>query len=162
MKQLIKYILISIAIWFPLIAEAHPFHISVTNIDIYDSIISISVKAMNDDLRALGWKEDDTIVQKKIITKISSDISITTNNITLPEIFVRNETSGDATWFYYNCSYDSPFESIIIINKIFTDIFIEQQNLLFVTRGDFIHTEKLTFDYYSIQLSCPEQEFIKK
>ena len=141
MKKSILIFLI-LTFLFQLSAKAHPFYVSVTEIDFKDKRYQISMKVFIDDLEAqlqtsgieklnLGEENEHSNADFFIKNYIKNHFFIKTNGSSTPYSFLGKEIESDAVWVYFESEkVDNDIKTIEVKNTLLTDYKEEQTNLI--------------------------------
>lgn len=137
--------------WLSLSSFAyHPVHVAVINIDIPSGKkeIDVTFKVFSNDIELavvhnfsvplfLGTKQEKTENLKYINNYISACFSMRINNKYTPKlVYLRKETSDDATWLYYSASIPEDFREMTLKNQVLLDIYEDQTNLVIISEND--------------------------
>lgn len=123
--------------------KAHPFYVSVTQIDYKEKSIQITLKVFIDDLEAaltkkgnpklnIGEKNEIANSNQLIQNYLNDKFSIKINNgETEPYIFIGKESEDDAIWIYLEVKRKvEKVSSLEVKNTIITEKFEGQTNLI--------------------------------
>lgn len=142
----------------------HPFHVSVCDITYKsdDRHLKISVRIFLDDLedalqRKSGNHTLDIMDQSEweninhtLEIYFQENLTITTGKKALDYQYLGSEIEEDVLWSYLEVEKLKPFKSISIENKILTEIFDDQENLVHVRKDGIVRSMRL----YGNQLSA--------
>lgn len=130
--------------------EAHPIHISVTNLEIEEDSnrIEYSIRLYSDDFQTLINFKYNTLLsfanqtrmttkeQSAIIDYISKKFMIQVNNDTLVSEFLAWKVESELVWLSFCAKLHEKIEFIKIENSIMLDSFEDQTNLLIAQEGE--------------------------
>lgn len=138
-----RFIIVALVCLLPSLVNAHQTHISVTNIDINDTIIRVQIKLAEHDLihhlnevNKTHIKGETYINNPKVINNINEyiksklQISINNNQLNLKYNDIR--LSDHNLFLSYTCKLNKPIKTIQIINKLLLESSVEQKNLVII------------------------------
>ncbi len=121
-----------------------------------DSTLNYSIRLFQDDFVQLigtlvheelhkGRAEEEAYADTTLIpTYFSKAFKLNCDNVLLKANLLKQDYQEEEVWLYYSVKIDSIPESILIENKIFSDLFSDQVNMLIFS---YRNKEKgLTFD----------------
>lgn len=127
----------------------HPFHVSVYSIEYEDSYqaIRISCRIFQDDLEKALRKENGNnqlnIAEDSLLTQTTSKLyfqqhlKLRVNGSLATPTYLGGEVEDDVMWVYLELENVQELESIEIENRLLTEVFDDQQNILhFKINGD--------------------------
>ena len=121
----------------------HPLHMSFTRIDMQaNGRVQLTIKLFTDDFdravqqhlganplfRETPVPEAETLAQRYI----QAHFEITANNKVLPLKYLRYTQNFEATWFYFETKVPKTGTPLGIDNRLMTDFFRDQKNLVIV------------------------------
>ena len=158
-----------LTVWFNFysILLMHPVYVSVTNMDVdaQKGSIVMSVRIFTDDLETIlhnkynvdGWigtshehRDCRRLLREYVnerfyvIVNNGEKLSLLTDSITIVE---------DATWFYMKGTSKKNIRRVEINNRLLTDFFAKQTNLVMIGTGREVKPFKLDRKNYTIDLS---------
>ena len=127
-------------------AATHPIHTTVTEI-VYNAksqALHITLKAFTDDFEAairkngapvlyLGDEKEVADANDHIRRYLGTHLAIALNGKPQPLIFIGKEAKPDVTWCYIEIPYKKTIHTVGITNRLHTDLYTDQQNLLHCT-----------------------------
>jgi hypothetical protein len=129
-------------------AVSHPFYVSLCKVDYnaVDQSFEISVKIFADDLLAalsekgfddlyLGEEKENPKTGEHIFNYLKENLFIKTDDKPCTFTFIGKEMDDDAVWCYLEARGVSPFNTIEITNRILTEIFETQNNIVQVNKN---------------------------
>jgi hypothetical protein len=138
-----KLLLLNILFLFSF--EMHQFHISKTDVTYKptEKTLQITMHIFIDDLEKslekqgvskiyIGTEKEKQEANSLIIKYLQSNFSIKLNNKALAYDFLGKETSNDkqAIWVYLEAKNVKDVKQIFVENKILTEIFSDQKNIV--------------------------------
>ena len=127
-------------------AQAHDYHASITEVKFNprSQTLEVAVKVFTDDLESALTKRSKSKVQYQAASAKVNELvaaylqaSLTfevTKGKALPHRFVGSEEEADAVWIYLEVPVDSKtLDHIYINNKVLTELFADQMNIVNVT-----------------------------
>jgi hypothetical protein len=166
--EVLKNMFLFLAVWINLCsAFAHPLYVSVTNMDIdtHNGRIALSIRIFTEDLETVlhnkynvdGWLGTDSehrdgrrllgeYVNERFSVAINGGekLNLTTDSITVEE---------DAMWFYMRGSAGRTVTRVEIDNRLLTDFFSKQNNLVIISTGSTEGGHKLDRKNHKIDIS---------
>ena len=148
--------LFSLILWLPGILFAHPFHVSVTNVDYNASAQSVEIthKIFLNDLeyalreetgKKINLTEDeniDSLIQKYL----SANFSISINEKKYNPTYLGKEVQSDAIWFYQEITGIKSFSTVTVKNTVLLDHLDDQTNLINIKKDDKVKSLRLYKD----------------
>ncbi len=132
-----------------IMANFHPVHYSVTNMDIMqeNKKIDLSVKVFTTDIEyAIIHKYDRLIAlndsltegtRKLILAYFRSSLQVTVAEQTIDLNLSDIRFQDDSMWLFFTATYDnSSIKSITLTNRILFDLYFDQTNLAIVNTGN--------------------------
>lgn len=121
--------------------EAHPFYVSVTQIDYKEKTLQITLKIFIEDLEKalntagkpslnLGEKSEIKESEQYIQEYLKGKFRVTINNTPQMYSYVGKEEENDAVWVYLEISTIENVNSLEVYNSIITEQYSEQTNLV--------------------------------
>ncbi len=140
-----------IPIWFLFLglfsAQAHPFYVSLCQIDYNEQnqSLEISVKVFVDDLLValteeghnklyIGEDREDEKADEYIFDYLQKKLHIKVNDKALQANFVGKEMEKDVVWTYLEIGNVPALDEIEVSCSILTDIFDDQSNIIQVNK----------------------------
>lgn len=127
-------------------AKAHDFHVSLSTIDYNPQTraLEITAKIFTDDIeRALtllgapnlriGTPQESPETKEYLTRYLQNRIQIKVEGTEHPVQYVGKEAEADATWFYLEITDINPPKQLEITQKVLTELFDDQSNLVHVT-----------------------------
>ena len=158
-----------VAVWFNFCSIfAHPLYVSVTNMDIdaKKGSITLQLRIFTDDLETVlhskydvdGWigTPGEHRDSRRLLNEyVNERFSITVNNGEKLNLLTDSITViEDATWFYLKGTAQKSIKRIEIDNRVLTDFFSSQNNLVIICAGGKeVKWDKLNRKKYKIELS---------
>ncbi len=130
---------------------SHPIHVSIVNMDLLSdsNLINYSVCLYYEDLQSLINYKYNTLIdfshqermtfkeQQSILEYLNSSFILTdSQNKPLSSEFLHWKVEDDLVWFYFCVKEYTVPEKLTIENKLMTDLFSDQKNLLIINNGD--------------------------
>lgn len=129
--------------------SAHPLYVSITNMDIDAPVgrVTLSIRIFTDDLETIlhnkyyvdGWigtSNEHRDGRRLLKAYLDERFSIAVNDgdplVLATDSMVIRE---DAMWFYLNGAANAAIRKVTIINRLLTDFFAKQTNLVIVGTG---------------------------
>ena len=129
-------------------ASAHPFYVSICQIDYNNEShsLEISVKIFADDLLLalekrkhtdihLGEDKENPETNSYIFDYLTDNLKITVDKNPLEYYLLGKEMEDDAVWCYLEIKNVNKFSDIYVSNSILTEIFKTQNNIVQVSFG---------------------------
>jgi len=129
-----------ILVWHNL-ALAHPFYVSVTQIDFKENTLQITLKIFSDDLEDalskkgtaklfIGEKNEHPETEKLIKNYLKEQFKLQINNKDAEWQWIGKETEEDATWCYLEVRNIKKIKTLEVTNTILFELFDSQTNLI--------------------------------
>ena len=145
----------------------HPLYVSVTNMDIdaQKGNITLSLWIFTDDLETIlhnkynvdGWigtPKEHRDCRKLLLEYLNERFSITVNNGEKINLVTDSMTiNDDMMWFYMKGTAERSINRIEVDNRVLTDLFSNQNNLVIVNTGKNETGRKLDRKTYKFELS---------
>jgi len=145
----------------------HPMYVSVTNMDIdsQKGDVVLSIRIFTDDLETIlhnkynveGWigTPDEHRDSRRLIGEyIHERFSVTVNNGEKLDLQTDSITiTDDCMWFYMKGAAEQTIRQVEISNRLLTDFFSSQTNLVFVGTDRKENGYKLNRKTHKIELS---------
>lgn len=150
-------------IWWLVLSFLHPFHVSVCEIEYRPTLRSLQIthRIFLDDLEQALQKEtgkedldileetDSLAIHKGIRDYLKENFAVSISGKTLPYQYLGGEIEEDVMWCYVEITGVAPFTEMTVTNRILTEIFDDQENLVHVrnkgtTRSLRLHKDKPT------------------
>ena len=147
-----KTLAISIFCFFLFIVpvSAHPVHVSITQIEIIQDSkqLNYSIKVFAEDFESIINYKYNTFLefgerirmttkeQDAITDYLSRNFCIMANSDTLAAKFVSWKQDEEAVWFSFTAVSGKEIVELNIINKLLTEFYTDQQNLVIVKWGN--------------------------
>ncbi len=129
-------------------ANAHPFYVSICQIDFNQENYSleISVKTFADDLILglenegakkifLGEKKENPETDRFIFEYLNKNLKLKVNDQLLELTFIGKEIETDVVWSYFEVEGISEFNKIEVDCSILVDVFETQNNIIQINDG---------------------------
>jgi len=126
----------------------HAIYVSVTEIKFDENAnkLEIKVKVFTNDLedgilnlsgKSISLRTDDQLNsnQQLINQYINDRLGIKVNETNKPLVLLKSENEGDATWSYFEMTDVGDVRSLEVRNKILTELFETQSNVVSVDVG---------------------------
>ena len=107
---------------------AHPLHLTVTNIDIYNDSINVEIKIFQDDLSSIIDIKDST----NIIKYTSNNLQIIIDSNIIHFYNQQLLISDNNIIIIFKTYYNSSVNKITIINTLLSDTFGDQRNMVII------------------------------
>ncbi len=136
MKSVLIIIIVSLCIG---VKAEHPLHLSVVNMNIEEGAMKInySVRLFQEDLiTLLGMLNHEALHKNQVLDSnavhkyICEAFKIYTDQKQVSPILSYKKNNELEYWLYYEVTLNDIPTEIIIQNKIFLELFLDQQNLL--------------------------------
>ncbi len=132
---------------FSLAGLTHPLHLSVANIDIRNDSVIISIRVFADDFYANLLTQTSTRTEQlrpsfkdsitnQAISYIQDKFSINYQDTTIQLNFNSLKEDDLSVWYYFDGKIPNPKGKIIIENRILTEYFGDQKNLVIIQIGN--------------------------
>lgn len=148
------------------VAESHPFHVSVVEINhnAADKTLEISCKIFTDDFEKVlaknyqtridlinppDKKAMDTVVKKYIVSHLFVSADDKPGNL----VYIGYERDAEAVYSYVQVENISSVKKIEIINKLMHDLFDDQINIMHVTVNGNRKSTKLDYPTSNASIS---------
>jgi len=139
MKKIISVFLLSI-IYFQF-SVAHPFYVSVTQIDFKNKVLQITMKIFVKDLEEtlenegkpklnLGEKNEANNSQKYLLDYLESHFEIYVNDKRIQYKYLGKEVEEDAIWIYLESENIEQVDELEIMNTTIIEKYEQQTNLI--------------------------------
>ncbi len=151
------FFLLYIFLFLSFFASAHPFYVSICQIDFNreSKSLEISVKIFAEDLLLalenrgeriifLGEERERPEANEIISNYIKSKLKIEVNGKVMDLNFIGKELESDAVWNYFEVANVSELKEIKVTCNILTEMFETQNNVIQVNNGDKIKTMLLS------------------
>ena len=157
-----------ISLWMSIFGLCfHPVYVSVLNMDIDQSRkeVTMSLKIFTDDLETIlhnkynidGWigtPREHKDCRKLISEYIDERLKISINqNEELILVKDSMKIFEDAFWIFMKCTANQKIKTMEITNRVLTDFFYSQTNLVIISTGKDEKGHKLDRKKYKIELS---------
>lgn len=164
LKRFTLIFVVSIFILIPGKIQAHPFYISLCQINYNepDQLLEFAFKIFAEDLEFsfrnkgmeplfLGEEIENTKSDSLIVSYINSKVVVKLNDKNAQFNYVGKEIEDDAVWCYLEIKNVEKMESLAITNQILLDTFNDQTNIVQFTMQrkttNFLFNKNKTFDY---------------
>ena len=149
-----RWLLISITYLFFGSLSAHPLRLSLCEIEYRSStkLISINLKLFLTDVNealvfdpnskklAFCQPNESEIANQMLLNYVNRFFYVKVNGIKIPLKIKQKRLSGDgqntALWIYFEFSQTKKLEYIEIKNAVFTDLFFDQNNIVYIHVND--------------------------
>ena len=159
-----------LTVWFnfcSIFFAYHPLYFSVTNMDVdaKNGSITLSLKIFTDDLETIlhnkynvdGWigtPKEHRDCRRLLLEYLDERFSITVNNnerikLVTDSIIIND----DSMWFYMKGIARKNINRIEVDNRVLTDFFSNQNNIVIVNTGEHETGRKLNRKTYKFELS---------
>lgn len=143
LKLMKKALLIIFISFFTLLdsLSAHPFYVSVTQIDYKENALQITIKIFIDDLEDaivnssneklnLGTKKENEYTNNILMQYLKYRFSIKVNHNLTTYTFIGKEIENDVIWIYLEVNNLTKINHLEIENTIITELHKSQTNLI--------------------------------
>ncbi len=155
-----KYLIVLLFLYYSMVGYSHPLHLSITNIDIADTSINVTVRVF----------EEDIVHQLNIANRIDEDIEYfisQENGIDLINSYFQHNLKikvdekidkmqyENAIWkesfvvVNYSISYSGGGNDFYVENKILLDCYHDQSNLVIISNKGSEKGLQLNIDNWS-------------
>lgn len=123
------------------ICNAHPLHLSITNIDIVKNTVSISIKVFDDDFTtainsilgsAYSQLPNNTDAIKAINNYIDTNFTVKLNGKKVKLKFIDKKHGDFSIWLNYSGKTRKNITEITVSNKILLPWFTDQKNMIII------------------------------
>lgn len=138
---MVRYSVILVFLILSLSGNAHPLHLSITNIDSKNDSLQISIRLFKNN-------HSNTLNQYFILTEAHSDTALapplstlnyllshfelTANNQSCQLRFSHQQNDDLSVWYFFTGVFPKNWNQVILKNTLLTDIFNDQKNLVIV------------------------------
>ncbi len=138
---MVRYSVIFVLLIFSLWGNAHPLHLSITNIDKKDDSLQISIRLFKDDfstainqLFVFTDKNTDSLLPPPhlAINYLLAHFELTTDRQNCELSFSHQQHDELSVWYFFSCAFPNNWNQILLKNTLLTDIFNDQKNLVIV------------------------------
>ncbi len=152
--MILRWLLIPIASLFFESLYAHPLRLSLCEIEYRSStkLISINLKLFLTDVNealvfdpnskklAFCQPNESEIADQMLLDYVNKFFYVKANGITIPLKIKQKRLSGDgqntALWIYFEFSQPLKLELLEVKNAVFSDIFFDQNNIVYIHVND--------------------------
>ena len=144
----------------------HPMYVSMTNMDIdaHRKSVVLSIRIFTEDLETIlhnkynvdGWigTQNEHRDSRRLLREyVNERFSIAVNGETLSLMTDSMVISDDMMWFYMKGTASQVINKIAIDNRLLTDFFSKQNNLVIISTGRNEEGYRLNRKTYKIELS---------
>ncbi len=124
--------------------SAHELHLSITNIDFVGDSAKISIRIIdtNQFQHFAQCYPETEVVDKKLMQQFAIDyfrkyFRIALNNNFLNLEYIETKIEEGAVWFNFIAIIPTKIEKFTVENRILTDCYNDQKNLILIKKGDF-------------------------
>ena len=164
-------VILFLSLWFNLCsivsAQHHPLYVSMTNMDVdaKKGSITLSLRIFTDDLETIlhnkynvdGWigtPVEHRDSRRLLVEYVNEQFSITVNNGEKINLVTDSMTiNDDMMWFYMKGTARKNISRIEIDNRVLTDFFSSQNNLVIINTGKNETGRKLNRKTHKFELS---------
>ncbi|MDX9694462.1 MAG: hypothetical protein RBT49_01610 [Bacteroidales bacterium] len=128
------------------LADYHPIHVSVANIEYSKDLnkLTVSVKLFEDDFRLLFFHLNQVEVDLKIESNFDKyndliksyfqdHFKLISNNGEILNLEITSwKINEDAIWFHFDSKVENEIKSLKISNSLLLDLYFDQKNLVIV------------------------------
>ena len=161
--------LLFLAVWITNVV-LHPVYVSMTNMDVdtQKGDIEVSIRIFTDDLETvlhnkynvhswIGTESEHVDSRRLLIQYVNERFKIVVNNSDEPVSLVTDSITivGDMLWFNMSGSARQAIAAMEINNRLLTDFFPSQKNLMIVGTGENEREKGFNLDRrnYKVELS---------
>ena len=142
---MVRYSVILVILMFSLLGNAHPLHLSITNIESKNDSLLISIRLFLDD-------HENTLNKHFIFTDAHSDTAsapphraldyllahfeVITNEQNCQLRFSHQQNDDLSVWYFFSCTFPKNWHQVVLKNTLLTDIYNDQKNLVIVNRNN--------------------------
>ncbi|MGE4290330.1 MAG: DUF6702 family protein [Salinivirgaceae bacterium] len=152
-----RYSFIIILLILSLQGNAHPLHLSITNIDCKNDSLQISIRLYkthqpNTINHCFNFIEADSLQNKPLpaINYLLSHFELMANNQSCKLSFSHQQPDDLSVWYFFTGALPKNWNQVILKNTLLTDIFNDQKNIVIVSRNN--AEQGFEFDANTIQL----------
>jgi hypothetical protein len=132
--------------------EKHDFYVSITELNLVNDTIQISMRIFTDDLadalkqenkkpfamsKASAYDEN----QNAIVRILDRDFSVGSATKKSAILWLGHEYEGEVTWIYGETKLPEGTSLLFVKNKLLIDLYEKQQNMIHLKRGEEYETE---------------------
>lgn len=132
--------------------EKHDFYVSITELNLVQDTVQISMRIFTDDLAdALKQENDKPFAISKasdyernqgaIVRMLDRDFNVGSATKKSPIQWLGHEYEGEVTWVYGETILPEAINLLFVKNKLLIDLHEKQQNMIHLKRGDEYETE---------------------
>ncbi len=164
LKRILLISVLFISILFPREVKAHPFYISLCQINFNeeDDILEFAFKIFAEDLEQsfkdkgmeplfLGEAIENVNSDSLIVDYLNSKVTVKLNDTDTQFYYIGKELEDDAVWCYLEIKDVDNIETLTMSNKILLDTFRDQTNIVQFTiqrkTTNYLFSRNKTFDY---------------
>lgn len=125
--------------------KAHPFHVSICQIDVTAHALQITHKVFRDDLELEIQRlykrqliaEDDQFVAADSLFEVylKAHFQVATDGEVQDFIYIGHELDFDVVWIYVEIPLDADFKAIAVENEILLFTYDDQTNIVHVEKN---------------------------
>lgn len=167
---MINWLNIFLLFTFINLADCHPVHVSVANIEYSKDLnkLTTSIKLFEDDFRLLFFHLNQVEVDLRIESNydkyndliksyFKDHFKLSVNNGKMLNFDITSWTiKEDAIWFHFDSKVDSEIKSLKISNSLLLDLYFDQKNLVIVKSSE--RELGYQFDYKTTEKVIPLNE----
>lgn len=141
---MVRYSVIFVLLILSLWGNAHPLHLSITNIDCKNDSLQISIRLFKDDfsntvnqLFVFTENTDSLLPPPHLaINYLLAHFELSTNKQSCQLQFSHQQHDELSVWYFFSCAFPNNWNQMLLKNTLLTDIFNDQKNLVIVNRNN--------------------------
>jgi hypothetical protein len=140
-----RYLVILVIFMFSLLGNAHPLHLSITNIESKNDSLLISIRLFFDEhenalnkhsIFTDAHSDTASAATQRALDYLLAHFKITTNEQNCQLRFTQQQNDDLSIWYFFSCVLPKNWNQVIHKNTLFTDIYKDQKNLVIVNRNN--------------------------
>ena len=147
-------------------SKKHDFYVSITELEVKNDTLQISMRLFTDDLQfALNDKRDEKVFLDDqqssrqsfvhIRDYIDRQFSVGNGAKTFPIQWLGHEFEDDVCWVYGQTVLKEEQRLIFVRNQLMMDVYPRQQNIMHFTQGEEVETKLAVKDRSEVRFSRP-------
>jgi hypothetical protein len=142
---MLRYSVTLVILMLSLLGNAHPLHLSITNIENKNDSLLISIRLFFDN-------HENSLNKHFIFTDVQSDTSTAATHRALDYLSAHFELIADeqncqlrfthqlnddlSVWYFFSYAFPKNWNQVVLKNTLLTDIYKDQKNLVIVNRNN--------------------------
>ncbi len=144
LQRLFSILIVFLLAVKPINVEAHPLHLSITNIDIVGDSVKVAIKVFIDDFSAvvqafnkvdssINLSDNSSKVNEYIMTYINQRFKLNNNANNINLNYTDKEVDDLSVWIYLEGKINLDVNSLNIENSLFCNWFGDQKNIVIIS-----------------------------